>query len=220
MKLKMLFGAICVSVCSVAAWGDPTCTSIAGESYSALAATGCMESFANYTVTISDFTAISPVGDGTSILVNHIDFNTVSGLLGLQFTGNNSSVPAFSSLGFTATVSCNPGFTCGIMGDYEQASFLRMGDTTGLVTVTASDGTSTISLTPTSSTYGPTSFADVSSFSESATYDGNNVLGNFETDIYSTSAPIVPTPEPTSILLLGSCVLGLGVIKRRTARKS
>jgi hypothetical protein len=220
MKLKIVLAVTYVSLFASAAWADTSCSSAVGQTYGTLAATGCFETYTNYTITVSDFTAISPIEDGTGVILSQVDMNFAAGLLGFQFTSNAAGLPAFSNLGFTATISCNPGFNCSIFADYAQASFIQIGNTTtGLVTIAASAGANPILLTPTISTYGPTTFPGVSSITESVSYDGANVLGNFETAIYSTSAPIVVTPEPTSILLFGTCILGLGFIKRRAARK-
>ncbi len=218
MKLKMAFAVVGLSLFSATAWGT-TCASQVGDTYTQLAAVsgGCTDTFTNYTITFSNFTADA---NGSNIVLNQVDFNNFFGIAGFQFVGSAGGVPSFTTLGYTATISnCTLNFFCGVDGVYQQASFVQQGNSAGTVTTTETAGQGTITLTPASSTFGPSNFSGVTSITQSSAYDGNNVLGNLESDFY-TEGFNTTVPEPTTSLLMGGGLLGLGLLGRRLRRKA
>jgi hypothetical protein len=146
-------------------------------------------------------------------------------LLGFTYNYVGGTLPA-GSIGFTATfdstagVACPALSACGIVGLAGQIHVFvpnpAVVDTTysgGFVGGAHVDGTSLAS-------QGSQAVIPIVSFPISvttvSTYNGLGNLSSFESDVVVGSVSLVP--EPTSLLLLGSGLLGLGWIKRRRSR--
>jgi hypothetical protein len=149
-------------------------------------------------------------------------------LLGLSYTYVGGTLPG-GSIGWTATfdstagVGCPVGNSvCGIVG--VEAQLHALTGNPSIVTTVYSGGYSASSQVDAASLADETFQATIpiviapSSVTKLSTYNGLGSLSSFETDVITGG--IASVPEPTTLFLMGSSLLGLGLVRRRSIRKN
>jgi PEP-CTERM motif len=229
MKLSFLMFLGGLVVLSPAANATATCQSIlaVSDTFQALeTASSCdvgnvLFSGFNTSLTASNLLVATNGGAST----------TFGSLLGFTYDYVGGTLPG-GTIGWTATfdstagVGCPVGFTCGISGMEEQLHVIEPNpavvSTTysgGFVGSSQVDGLSLAD--ETTQTTLPLIIAPIS-LTKLSTYNGLGGLDSFESDVIAgnivNSAP--PIPEPASMVLLGSGLIGLGFIRRRATRKN
>ena len=219
--LVLVAGLLVVGVSSASA---AACSTFVGSAVSTLTTCDINLTYSgqSFTVTFSNFSD----GGASNMVLNAVDSSNLTGQAGLQFVGSPAGTPIGTFTGFSYTASitsaCNSGFTCYIIGQYQQAAFGALGNPSGSVTYTTDTCNVPPVLTPSASTYGPSlcgSYIPAGSNDVvTASYvPGTNTLNNLETDVYVGS--VTNAPEPTTFVLMGAGLGLIGMLRRKTARR-
>jgi hypothetical protein len=193
------FGAACLSSTSVAA-------------LQLLGANGCDVILANETVTFSNFGATGSAVNAAAVL----DMNGGAGLAGFTFTDPGTNFGTPFTIMYSAVIksaSCSVGFNCALTGVFEQSAIAPQ-NSTGSITLSESAG-SPATLTVGNQTDNLGGSINVQSLTKTATYNGNPTLISFESAIFASATPIASAPEPVSVALVGSGLLGLVLLRRK-----
>jgi len=175
------------------------------------------------------FSGFSTTMTASSILVstNGGVGSAIGALIGFTYNYVGGTLPGGSiqwiaAFDPTAGVACPVNNVCGLIGSATQihvfvpnSAVVTSTYTGGFVGSNSVDGSSLASQS--NQTTFPMIVAP-GSLGRVSTYNGLGTLSSFETDVVTGAVSAVP--EPTSLLFLGTGLLALGFIKRRSRQKS
>jgi hypothetical protein len=213
-RLLLLLGVMLLSSSSM--FGAPCAATQSVATLIGLGATGCDITYADFTITFSNFTATGSAltGQADRDMNIAVGGNPLNGLGGFTFTNpTTGNFPTAFTLGYTAAInSCAVGFSCALTGYAEQA-FIVPSTSGAVVTVTESAGPSPVTLNDGNQTSTQFPAFSVPGVTKMASYNGSTTLISLESDVFGSAT--TATPEPFSLCLVGSGLIALGVLRRK-----
>jgi hypothetical protein len=168
---------------------------------------------ANETLT---YTSFVNTGTDAAFIDAGLDANNGTGESGFSWTDTHGAFPTGSTgLGFTVTITaCAAGFNCKITGYADQVDIPAADSAAEVVQLT---GLANENLSNANQTIDALNTINLQTVTKLGTYNGGGNEISYESDVFTSVTSAVP--EPATFALMGAGLLGLGVLRRRSAAR-